>query len=134
MAVRPLQVICIHGAGGGGWEWIHWRPVLEAHGFRALAPDLMPSPQGIAATQLRHYAEQVVALAEQALRSGSVALAGASMGGLLALQGNFFNQAGAFRRLLSYFRMNHRIVAPRPPVFVHEAAPGRTAHITNNRG
>jgi pimeloyl-ACP methyl ester carboxylesterase len=113
MALRPLQVILIHGAGGGGWEWDHWRPVLEGRGFRALAPDLMPGPQGIAATQLRDYARQVVALAEQSSRSGPVVLAGASMGGLLAL--------------MVASQMAARQIAAEALILVNSVPPARTA-------
>ena len=34
----PRHVLLIHGAGGGGWEWNLWAPVLKARGFAVAAP------------------------------------------------------------------------------------------------
>lgn len=79
---RPA-VVCVHGAGGGGWEWSIWARVLGAHGFEVLAPDLVAVEAGIAATRLDDYRRQVLDWC------GAVAprpvLVGASLGGLLAL-------------------------------------------------
>jgi len=79
-----LDVLCIHGAGGGGWEWGIWQRVLGTRGWRVLAHDLMPGSAGLAATHFADYATQVhywrSALAEPGM------LVGASLGGLLALQ------------------------------------------------
>lgn len=79
---RPA-VVCVHGAGGGGWEWSIWARVLGAHGFEVLAPDLVAADGGIAATRLADYRRQVLDWC------GAVAprpvLVGASLGGLLAL-------------------------------------------------
>jgi len=74
----------VHGGGGGGWEWNIWRGVFEARGVRVCAPDLQPSPLGLAATGLDFYLAQV----RQALRRlpRPRALVGASLGGLLALE------------------------------------------------
>lgn len=75
--------LLVHGAGGGGWEWNVWRGVFEAAGFRVEAPDLMPGHEGLAATCLQDYQDQVrVALAAL---PGPRVLVGASLGGLLAL-------------------------------------------------
>lgn len=72
----------IHGAGGGAWEWNRWRGVIEAHAIATLAMELQPGAQGLAATTLQDYANQI--------RHGLSALprprvlVGASLGGLLA--------------------------------------------------
>ena len=72
----------IHGAGGGAWEWNRWRGVLEAHAIATQVIELRPSVQGLAATTLQDYANQV-AQALRALPRPRV-LVGASLGGLLA--------------------------------------------------
>jgi surfactin synthase thioesterase subunit len=85
---RPrLSVLCIHGAGAGGWEWNQWRRVISAHGLAVSAPDLQPAAAGLAQTRFEDYRAQVVDWArELAVREQApVVLAGASLGGLLAL-------------------------------------------------
>jgi len=81
--VRPLAVIAVHGAGGGGWEWGIWARVLALRGFAVIAPDLMPSSHGIEKTSFMDYRSQVMDWCAGA--RGAVVLAGASLGGLLAL-------------------------------------------------
>ncbi len=76
--------LCVHGAGGGGWEWAIWQRVFAAHGWTVQASDLQPAPGGIGATQLDDYTAQVTAWA--ASQSTPAVLIGASLGGLLALQ------------------------------------------------
>ena len=78
------HALLIHGAGGGGWEWNIWRGVLQAHGIHVHAPDLMPSPGGLATTTLDDYRRQVQD-ALLALPRPRVVV-GASLGSLLALQ------------------------------------------------
>jgi len=75
--------ICIHGAGGGGWEWAIWQRVFAARGWNVLAPDLQAVSSGIAQTQLADYHAQVLDWCA-AVRAPRV-LIGASLGGLLAL-------------------------------------------------
>jgi len=75
--------VCVHGAGGGGWEWAIWSRVLAARGWHVVAPDLLPAAGGLAATALADYRAQVLAWCAQA--SPSPLLIGASLGGLLAL-------------------------------------------------
>ena len=77
------HALLIHGAGGGGWEWNIWRGVLQAHGVTVHAPDLMPSPSGLAATTLEDYRSQMLQ-ALIALPRPRVVM-GASLGGLLAM-------------------------------------------------
>lgn len=77
-------VVCVHGAGGGGWEWALWSRVLAARGHAVLAPDLVPGRDGLAETAFEDYRGQVADWC-QAIRSGPRILAGASLGGLLAL-------------------------------------------------
>jgi len=79
---KAMTALCLHGAGGGAWEWNIWRRVFAAHGRNMCASDLQPAAAGVAATQLDDYAEQVVAHSREA--SPSV-LIGASLGGLLAM-------------------------------------------------
>ena len=74
--------MCIHGAGGGGWEWTVWQRVFAAHGCDAVAPDLEPAAAGIAATTIEDYAAQVRGWCHGAC---APMLIGASLGGLLAL-------------------------------------------------
>jgi len=76
--------LLVHGAGGGGWEWTLWRGVLEAAGLQVEAPDLVPAPAGLAATRLEDYQAQVDAALARLPRPR--VLAGASLGGLLALR------------------------------------------------
>jgi len=76
-------IICIHGAGGGGWEWTVWQRVFAAYGWSVFAPDLRPAAGGVAATGVEHYAAQVHAWCHGA--SGRPIVIGASLGGLLAL-------------------------------------------------
>ncbi|WP_188310288.1 alpha/beta fold hydrolase [Arenimonas fontis] len=73
----------VHGAGGGGWEWTVWGRVLAAAGMEVLAPDLQPRADGLVATALDDYAAQVDRWLRAAPRPRL--LAGASLGGLLAL-------------------------------------------------
>ncbi|WP_242110753.1 alpha/beta hydrolase [Luteimonas aquatica] len=77
-----MSALCVHGAGGGGWEWNVWRGALEAAGVCAHDFDLLPHPRGLAATGLEDYLAQV---RERLLALPRPrALIGASLGGLLA--------------------------------------------------
>ena len=76
-------VVCVHGAGGGGWEWAIWARVLAHRGFAVIAPDLKPSAGGVEKTAFADYRDQVLEWCRGA-GEGSV-LVGASLGGLLAL-------------------------------------------------
>ncbi|MGJ4730605.1 alpha/beta fold hydrolase [Luteimonas sp. SDU101] len=76
------SVLMVHGGGGGGWEWVVWRRVFEAARLQVHAPDLQPSPRGLAQTGFDDYLAQVRA-ALDAL-PGPRAAIGASLGGLLA--------------------------------------------------
>ncbi len=76
--------VLVHGAGGGGWEWQSWAPVLARAGLAVLAPDLRWAPGGPAATTLDDYQDQVDAWCAAA--GAGLVLVGASLGGLLALR------------------------------------------------
>lgn len=78
----PVPVLMLHGAGGGAWEWVVWRRVFEAAGLVTIARDLLPSPEGLAATRLADYSHQVRSQLEHMDRPRIVV--GASLGGLLA--------------------------------------------------
>ncbi|HEX7111982.1 MAG TPA: hypothetical protein VF216_06030, partial [Mizugakiibacter sp.] len=69
----------------GGWEWRIWQRVAAARGLEVLAPDLLPAAGGLAATRFADYRAQVQGWCAQAAARGPYALAGASLGGLLAL-------------------------------------------------
>jgi len=77
------EVLFLHGAGGGGWEWNIWMRVFRAHGYTVHAPDLLPSAKGLSNTSLEDYREQVHRhlLAMNAPK----VIIGASLGGLLAM-------------------------------------------------
>lgn len=80
---REPAVVCVHGAGGGGWEWGIWARVLAVRGFAVVAPDLMPSRNGIEKTSFLDYRSQVMDWCAGA--GTNIVLVGASLGGLLAL-------------------------------------------------
>lgn len=75
--------VFVHGAGGGGWEWRLWAGVFASEGWQVLAPDLMATSQGLIATGLDDYRDQVLAWMDAV--PGRCCLLGASLGGLLAL-------------------------------------------------
>jgi len=75
-------MICIHGAGGGGWEYAHWQPTFTAAGYHFIANDLQPAPGGLAATTVDDYCQQVINWVPP---QAAVILVGASMGGVLAM-------------------------------------------------
>ncbi len=83
LAVAKPVAIMIHGAGGGGWEYMQWKPIFEKAGFHVIARDLVPAG-GLEKTTLADYVEQVVAWAKA--EKGPVILVGASMGGPIALK------------------------------------------------
>jgi pimeloyl-ACP methyl ester carboxylesterase len=77
------SAVFVHGAGGGGWEWVFWQRVFAARGWSSHARDLLPVRDGIAATQLEDYVDQVRDWCREVERP--LVLIGASLGGLLAL-------------------------------------------------
>ena len=77
------NIVCIHGAGGGGWEYAKWTPVFTAAGYRVIANDLEPAAAGLAATTAEEYLAQIQ---DWLPAEEPVILVGASMGGLLALK------------------------------------------------
>jgi pimeloyl-ACP methyl ester carboxylesterase len=105
------HALLIHGAGGGGWEWNPWRGVLQAHGITVHAPDLMPSPIGLAATTLDDYRSQMLQ-ALIAMPRPRVVM-GASLGGLLAM-------------LVAEHADALVLVNPLPPAPWHGGLPART--------
>lgn len=80
---KAHHALLVHGAGGGAWEWNLWRGAWQAQGIETDAFELQPASAGLAATTLHDYLVQVRA-ALHALPRPRV-LAGASLGGLLAL-------------------------------------------------
>ena len=96
------EVLFLHGAGGGAWEWNVWIRVFKAHGFHCHALDLLPSASGLAETLLEDYSQQVRQYL-LAMESPKI-IVGASLGGLLALM----NGELADALLLSSVRMRPR--------------------------
>ena len=78
-----LRALAVHGAGGGGWEWLIWQRLWQALGARLETPDLQPARAGLAATALADYCAQIECQAQQA---AAPVLLGASLGGLIALE------------------------------------------------
>ncbi|HEX7770099.1 MAG TPA: alpha/beta fold hydrolase [Dokdonella sp.] len=76
-------MVCVHGAGGGGWEWAIWARVLGSRGYEVFAPDLVAGPHGLAATRFDDYRAQVLDWCRG--MTPAPVLVGASLGGLLAL-------------------------------------------------
>lgn len=76
-------IVCIHGAGGGGWEYALWQPLFTVAGYPMLANDLQPAPAGLVATTFADYVDQVKGWLPG---EGRIILVGASMGGILALK------------------------------------------------
>lgn len=82
-AIKPVAVL-IHGAGGGGWEYRSWEPVLRKLGYQVIAKDLMPAKGGLAKTTLSDYVFQVESSILK--QRGKTLLVGASLGGGIALE------------------------------------------------
>ncbi len=78
------EMILIHGAGGGSWQWRFWREVLEAENLAYQTIHLLPKEENLATTHFRDYVSQVVAVAQNS--PSPPILIGASMGGMLALK------------------------------------------------
>lgn len=78
-----LRAVAVHGAGGGGWEWLVWQRLWQALGAHVEMPDLQPARAGLAATGLADYCAQIEWHARQGPRP---VLLGASLGGLIALE------------------------------------------------
>jgi len=76
------RAVCVHGAGGGGWEWSVWARVFAARGWTVFAPDLQPADGGLAVTSFHDYRAQVLGWCAS---TPVDLLVGASLGGLLAL-------------------------------------------------
>ena len=114
----PVRIVCVHGAGAGGWEWGIWARVFGARGYPVLAPDLAPGEAGLVATRFQDYRDQ--ALAWCCAVPPPRTLIGASLGGLLAL--SVAEDAGAAALVL---------VNPMPPagIAVPAGQPARAAVI-----
>ena len=75
--------LCVHGAGGGGWEFDLWRDPFSDKNWNCVAPDLQPvADGGLAATTLNDYIQQVRDWYDE---HAPQVLIGASMGGALAV-------------------------------------------------
>ncbi|MBX3096263.1 MAG: alpha/beta hydrolase [Fimbriimonadaceae bacterium] len=85
MLSKPTATaVLIHGAGGGGWEYAHWRMYFERRGLKFIAPDLLPVGGDYAKTTLIDYEAQVIGWTQGAHRP--LVVIGASMGGALAVR------------------------------------------------
>lgn len=76
------NVICLHDATGGTWQFAAWQRVLEARGVPSRALELPQATSAAAAHDLATYRQQL--LAQCALNPQPV-LIGIGMGGLMAL-------------------------------------------------
>ena len=86
--MTSTDVLLVHGAGGGSWEWQIWQRVLAAKGFKTHALTLQPHPGDDVASGFEHttfdsYLRQVHQALEQ---SKAKIIIGASLGGLLAAE------------------------------------------------
>ncbi|QYK54593.1 MAG: alpha/beta hydrolase [Fimbriimonadaceae bacterium] len=82
-AMAKPQVVMVHGAGGGGWEYDFWRLVWEKAGFQVSTPDMMPRNNDYAQTTFTDYLTQTKNAAKN---KRPLVLVGASMGGILVLR------------------------------------------------
>lgn len=105
------NLLFVHGAGGGGWEWGIWQEVFRAAGYRCRSPDLQPAAAGLAATSFADYQNQVQDWI--AATPAPQILVGASLGALLLLKCLEAEKAGAGNR------QGHRLVLLNP----HPARP-----------
>lgn len=114
--MAPMRIavpwLCVHGAGGGAWEWAVWLRVLAAAGAAARALDLCPR-EPLESTRLADYREQVAAAARDL---DAPVLVGASLGALLVA---LVADAVAARALV--------LVNPLPPAPWHRDMPARAA-------
>lgn len=74
------NLVLLHGAGGGAWEWRLWRRWFEAHGHAPHCPDFSTEASRVGCT-LDALLERVATELPPSPR----VLVGASFGGLLAL-------------------------------------------------
>ncbi len=81
--VSARDVLFIHGAGGGAWQWRDWTPVFEQAGYTPHLAELQPAAGGLEHT---HFEDYVAQLREQVAALMHPVLIGASLGGLLALE------------------------------------------------
>lgn len=79
----PVAVL-VHGAGGGGWEYRTWEPVLRRLGYVVVAKDLKPAQGGLAKTTFSDYVLQVQGWIPRS--RGRTLLVGASLGGGIVLE------------------------------------------------
>lgn len=89
------EVVFVHGAGGGAWEWCVWQQGFNEHGWTTLAVNLTPHAKGLKHTRLDHYLDQIVNLLNTRDIKNPV-LVGASMGAMLALRTADYLQASAY--------------------------------------
>lgn len=82
-ALMKPTVVMVHGAGGGGWEYVVWKREFERAGYPVVARDLVPAKGGLAKTTFSDYVRQVKSWLP---RQGRFVLVGASMGGPLVLK------------------------------------------------
>jgi pimeloyl-ACP methyl ester carboxylesterase len=81
--LNDTNVVMVHGAGGGAWEWRRWESIFRRAGLRVISRDLQPGVRGLAATSFDDYLDQTISWFSGI--EGPVVMVGASLGGLLAL-------------------------------------------------
>ena len=85
MTAKHWRAVCVHGAGGGAWEWNIWSRVLRAHAISVVARELQPGADGLALTRFADYRAQLLDWCRAGENARPLVLIGASLGGLLAL-------------------------------------------------
>lgn len=80
-----LIAICIHGAGGGAWEYDLWKDSMTESSIRLIAVHLIPKDgDDYETTHFEDYVQQIIEMSMQFDRKKSkLFLVGASMGGTL---------------------------------------------------
>lgn len=84
MNTARRDIVLVHGAGGGGWQWRDWRPVFEGQGLTCHSPDLQPVEDGLEATKFSDYVHQITDLVARI--EPPPVIVGASIGGIIALK------------------------------------------------
>lgn len=83
-ATRPAELVLLHGAGGGAWEWGRWARLLQAHARVVHVPDFSRSCVVDAPAGAKAFSQLRIDLLERLRLQPGCVLVGASLGGLLA--------------------------------------------------
>lgn len=78
------DLVLLHGAGGGAWEWTRWVRLLRARGWVVHVPDFSRACTASALTDASAFSQLRTELLERLSSNANCVLVGASLGGLLA--------------------------------------------------